>query len=178
MARIAGKRLDYLKMPNLKLDSRNARKHSERNKRVIRQSLKEVGAGRGVLADANGIIRASNGVYEAATEAGMKIKVVETDANTLLVTKRKDLKGKQAIRAAMLDNLVADSSSFDYDAEILREIVDSDPLIAQIAKEEEKLKELLGEPITPEFREYDESIADGVEVCKCPTCGHEHAKRN
>ncbi len=28
----------------------------------------------------------------------------------------------------------------------------------------------------PDFPEYDESIADGVEVCKCPTCGHEHAK--
>ena len=28
----------------------------------------------------------------------------------------------------------------------------------------------------PTFPEYDESIANGVEVCKCPTCGHEHAK--
>ncbi len=27
-----------------------------------------------------------------------------------------------------------------------------------------------------EFPEYDESIADGVEVCTCPTCGHEHTK--
>ena len=29
---------------------------------------------------------------------------------------------------------------------------------------------------TPTFPEYDESIADGVELCKCPVCGHEHAK--
>ena len=30
----------------------------------------------------------------------------------------------------------------------------------------------------PEFPEYDESVADGVELCRCPTCGHEHAKEN
>jgi len=28
-----------------------------------------------------------------------------------------------------------------------------------------------------EFQEYDESIADDVEVCVCPTCGHEHTKK-
>jgi hypothetical protein len=27
-----------------------------------------------------------------------------------------------------------------------------------------------------EFPEYDESVADGVEICTCPTCGHEHVK--
>lgn len=30
----------------------------------------------------------------------------------------------------------------------------------------------------PEFKEYDESIADGVSVCICPTCQHEHAKKD
>jgi len=27
----------------------------------------------------------------------------------------------------------------------------------------------------PEFTEYDEDIADGIHVCTCPNCGHEHA---
>jgi len=27
------------------------------------------------------------------------------------------------------------------------------------------------------FKEYDESIAEGVEVCTCPTCGNEHTKK-
>jgi ParB-like chromosome segregation protein Spo0J len=26
-------------------------------------------------------------------------------------------------------------------------------------------------------KEYDESIADGIKVCKCPTCGNEHATK-
>lgn len=30
---------------------------------------------------------------------------------------------------------------------------------------------------TPEFREYDETIADNIQVCKCPKCGNEHAAK-
>lgn len=35
----------------------------------------------------------------------------------------------------------------------------------------------LGTDPVPEFKEYDESIADDIQVCKCPTCGHEHAAK-
>ena len=28
-----------------------------------------------------------------------------------------------------------------------------------------------------QFKEYDESIADDIELCHCPTCGHEHARK-
>jgi hypothetical protein len=28
-----------------------------------------------------------------------------------------------------------------------------------------------------EFREYDETIADNIEICCCPTCGNEHARK-
>ena len=34
------------------------------------------------------------------------------------------------------------------------------------------------ETVAPDFAEYDESVADGVSVCKCPECGHEHAKKD
>jgi len=38
------------------------------------------------------------------------------------------------------------------------------------------LTEMIGaEQEFPEFKEYGEDIADGIQVCKCPTCGHEHA---
>ena len=42
------------------------------------------------------------------------------------------------------------------------------------------LKEMLGAEgeESPEFKEYDESIANGISICKCPTCGHEHAKKD
>lgn len=28
-----------------------------------------------------------------------------------------------------------------------------------------------------QFKEYDESIADDIELCNCPTCGHEHSRK-
>ena len=30
----------------------------------------------------------------------------------------------------------------------------------------------------PDGQAYDESTADGVFECKCPTCGHKHASKN
>lgn len=43
-------------------------------------------------------------------------------------------------------------------------------LISDIAEKEQML--------SPEFKSYDESVADGISVCVCPTCGHEHAKKD
>ena len=40
----------------------------------------------------------------------------------------------------------------------------------------EKELQLLG-MVVPEFPEYDETVADGIEVCKCPNCGNEHAAK-
>ena len=56
-------------------------------------------------------------------------------------------------------------------------------LLAQVNTDDAAVMELLSKMsqdagvIPPEFKEYDETIADGIEVCKCPTCGHEHAAK-
>lgn len=130
----------------LKLDPKNARKHSDLNKKRIRQSLEAVGAGRSILVDADGIIRAGNGVYEQAQALGLPVKIVESDGTELIAVQRKDLSGKDAIRAAALDNIAADSSAYDYDAAILAEIAKDDELVAAIAKEDAKLTEMLRQP--------------------------------
>ena len=40
------------------------------------------------------------------------------------------------------------------------------------------LGEMIGsEQEPPVFKEYDETIADNIQVCKCPVCGHEHAAK-
>jgi alkyl hydroperoxide reductase subunit AhpC len=63
----------------LKPDPQNARLHPERNKDLIRQSLEEVGAGRSILVDGDGIIRAGNGVYEQAQALGAEVWGVSGD---------------------------------------------------------------------------------------------------
>lgn len=132
---------------HLQLDPKNARRHSPRNQALIRQSLETVGAGRSILADANGIVRAGNGVFEQWGDR--PVKIVETDGKQLVVVKRTDLRGKAAVRAAMLDNLAADSSYADYDAEILAEIARDDELIKQLAEEDYRLRLLLNGPDNP-----------------------------
>lgn len=53
----------------------------------------ELGVGRGVVADADGVLIGGNKTVEAARKAGItKVVVVETDGDTLLVNKRRDVR--------------------------------------------------------------------------------------
>ena len=72
-------------------DHNNYRKHSDKNKSLIRKSLKECGAGRSIITDKNGEIIAGNGVYEQAKALNIPVKIVETDGSELVVVKRTDL---------------------------------------------------------------------------------------
>ena len=106
---------------NIKYDSRNYRKHSDKNKDLINKSLKECGAGRSIVIDNEDNIIAGNGIYEQAQKLGIKTKVIETDGSELVVVKRTDLatdddKRKQL---AVMDNSTSDSS--DFDIELLRD---------------------------------------------------------
>lgn len=79
-------------MAKIKLDKRNYRKHSDKNKDIINKSLKELGAGRSILIDSENEIIAGNGVFEQAEKQNIKIKIVETDGTELIAVKRTDLK--------------------------------------------------------------------------------------
>lgn len=50
---------------SVKFDGRNYRKHGDRNRKLIRKSLDELGAGRSIVIDAEGEIIGGNGVFEA-----------------------------------------------------------------------------------------------------------------
>lgn len=103
-------------MSNLKFDKRNYRKHSEKNKKLIRKSLEECGTGRSIIVDNNDEIIAGNGVYEQAKAMNIPVKVIETDGTELIAVKRTDLKTSDDKRTklAILDNSTADSSEMDY----------------------------------------------------------------
>ena len=78
-------------MAELKYDPRNYRIHTDKNKRLIKKSLEDCGAGRSILLDKNDVIIAGNGVYEQALELGLKVRVVESDGNELIAIRRTDL---------------------------------------------------------------------------------------
>lgn len=108
----------------IKFDPKNARRHGDANKQMIRESLQEVGAFRSIALDGNNIVRAGNGVYEQAQALGYKVKVIDAKPNELIAVRRLDLKGKKAIRAALYDNRTGELS--DWDAAILSEMAEQD----------------------------------------------------
>lgn len=110
----------------IKQDKRNYRKHSDKNKRIIKKSLTELGAGRSILIDANNEIIAGNGVYEQW--GNRPIKVIETDGKELVVVKRTDLQtdDKKRQTLALIDNHASDTS--DFDNELINSDFESDEL--------------------------------------------------
>jgi hypothetical protein len=129
----------------IKLDRNNARKHSERNKKAIRASLEAAKAARSIVLDSGENVLAGNGVAEQWEAMGGKVKIVETTGDELVAVKRVDVApdSPQARQIAALDNLVADTSAFDYDANRLRAALANDPVAAAIAQEEKALRDLL-----------------------------------
>ena len=75
---------------------------------------------------------------------------------------------KKAERA----NLIANKAGGTFNMDILANQIDL-PVLLESGFEE---RELIGAQI-PEFKEYGEDIADDIQVCACPTCGHQHAAK-
>ena len=96
-------------------DKKNYRKHSEQNKKRIRKSLTECGAGRSVLVDKDGCLIAGNGVFEQAEKMGIKTRIVETDGTELVVVKRTDIGTDDPKRKtlALADNATSDNVEWD-----------------------------------------------------------------
>lgn len=101
----------------IKMDSKNYRRHNDKNKDLIKKSLKECGAGRSIVIDNDNEIVAGNGVYEQAKALDIPIKVIETDGSELVVVKRTDLKTKDEKRKklALMDNSASDQVEWDFD---------------------------------------------------------------
>lgn len=93
MAKKIGKapQVREINLGDLVMDSRNANTHNEAGMRILEKSLRKLGAGRSVLVDKNGKIIAGNGTVEKSAILGMKAIEVETDGDTLVVVKRRDL---------------------------------------------------------------------------------------
>lgn len=101
----------------IKFDKRNYRKHNDKNKKLIKKSLEELGAGRSILLDAENEIVAGNGVFEQAKALKIPVKIVETDGSELIAVKRTDLltDDDKRKKLAVMDNSTSDTSTFDFD---------------------------------------------------------------
>lgn len=113
------------KTSQLTPDPKNARRRTPRNQKLIRESLEKCGAGRSVLIDEQGQIIAGNGVIEQADLLKMKLRVIDTDGDTIIAVRRSDLTEEQKQRLAIADNKTTDESEFDDD--MLRQLFKESP---------------------------------------------------
>lgn len=127
----------------IKPDPRNARKHPEENKALIRKSLEEVGGFRSIAIDGDGVIRAGNGVYEQAVALGMKIRVIEAARDELIAVKRPDLLGAQAERAAILDNRTSELA--EWEPEVLAWLKENEPTVVEGLWDQREWRRLLSQ---------------------------------
>lgn len=110
-----------LTIKDLKYDKRNARKHSSRNIEMIQKSLKEVGTGRSIVIDEGNNILAGNGTVESFTKNGKtKIKIIDSDGDTLIAVRRKGLTEEEKKKLSLFDNRTAEIA--DWDVDILKEL--------------------------------------------------------
>lgn len=107
-------------------DNHNFNKGTEQGNRLLRESLEKYGAGRSMLIDKDNRIIAGNKTQQKAAELGMKVKIVETDANTIIAVKRTDvsLDSKEGREMALLDNLTT-QVNLTWDKAELENISDS-----------------------------------------------------
>lgn len=125
-------------------DPRNANKGTKRGRKMLNRSASDLGAGRSIVVDKNGLVIAGNKTRQAMVETGISdALVVESDGTELVVVKRIDLdltdvKGR-ARALAYADNRVGE---IDYE---LNDFI---------------LREDLANGIVPDWLELDDGISN------------------
>lgn len=153
---------------SIEFDKNNYRVHNERNKSIIENSLKEYGAGRSILLDADDTIIAGNGTYEQAQKLGIPVQIIETDGNTLIALQRTDLDTNDEKREGLsvVDNSASDSSSFDRSK--MTEHFSVDYLqtlgVPVVKMDDVPVDDLLSIKKEPEKKK---------KIVKCPYCGED-----
>lgn len=167
-------------------DDHNANKGTARGLKMVEASLQEDGFGRPVLVDKNGKLIAGNKTIESVAQTfgvDTEVVLVKTTGNKVIVHQRDDLdlddlKGS-ARRLAYRDNL-SGHFSFELSPEVTLADFEAGFDFSGIGLEVGDLAELLPNidfgPPDVEFKEYDEDIADEVEMLTCPHCGKEFPK--
>lgn len=95
--------IERMPIGDVRVDERNARKHSSRNLDAIRRSLDVFGQQKPIVVDAKGIIVAGNGTLEAARGLGW----------THIDAVRSDLAGPQRTAYAIADNRTAELAEWE-----------------------------------------------------------------
>lgn len=163
-------RVSVVPIESLTCDPENARLHNHRNIDLIQESIHAVGAARSGVIDEDGIIRAGNGMHEAAMLAGLREAIIiETDGQRPVFVKRTGLSREQKIRLAIDDNRTQETSSFD--AATVAKLADEFPVIKR-AWTPAEWAELMQQAEDEAAGDEDAAGGAGDPHVTCPKCGH------
>lgn len=146
---------EYVRDPN------NPNKGSERGRRLLRESLAEVGPARSIVAAADDVLLAGNQTAAAALESGIEDVIeIEAPPGALVVVKRTDIQSgdAKARRLVHADNRSGDFRS--YDAEIL-ELDAADGLLDGLFRDDELADLLLDLEVDTEVNAAVDDAAEG-----------------
>jgi len=165
-------------------DPNNVNKHTQRGRGLHENSMRKRGAGRSIFSAGKGVdvpvAIGGNQTLEIAAQLDMEVINVHTNGKQIVNVVRDDIEpGSPEFYALAIEDNEVGKISYNPDIEILAAVM-ADPAMQALKAEDKMLADIvegMGNNNAPEFKEYGEDIADGIEVCKCEKCGHEHAAK-
>ena len=115
------------KLTRFSQDPENLNKGTDKGRRMLSQSIQDLGAGRSILVDRNGVIIAGNKTAEAAIAEGLEDAiVVQTQGDKVVVVQRTDLDlttDPKAKQLAIADNRISEMD-LSWDTEALQKLAE------------------------------------------------------
>lgn len=158
-------KIESISIAKIKPYSKNNRKHSDLQIERIGNSIKQFGFNQPLVVDENFEILVGHGRLLAAQKLGL------TECPTVILSGL-SAKDKRAYR--ILDNKLQNDSDWDWEnleAEIKAIEAEGFDL------EGWDLNSLLISSDIEPIKEISGDIAEGIELCTCEICGHEHARK-
>jgi hypothetical protein len=166
-------------------DAGNVRRRDERARSALESSVRQFGPARSIVIDGRDIVRAGNGVLEAAQAAGCtEVLVVKPGPNQLVAVQRDDWSPTEACAAAIADNRTGDLSHFD-DTSLLTQLrcLQSESFDLTCVGFRDDEVDTLNERLASDLLEHERHDLERpappikvVAVTTCPNCGHEWEK--
>lgn len=147
--------------------ARNARVIPESAVGKVAASIKEFGFKQPIVVDAEGVIVAGHTRLLAAERLGLE---------TVPVLVADDLTPAQVKAYRLADNRTGQEATWDMEllGIELEDLAGLDIDLSLTGFDTWELTNLTADP--PEFPEYGEDAADGIEYLECPECGHKWPK--
>lgn len=159
-------------MVDVSLDPANANRHDEQSLDAVGRSIRNLGAGRSIVVDADGQIIGGEATYQKAIELGLDLQFVHTTGDKLVVVVRDDISEDDPRRRALAiaDNKTAEWSNWDNERliEQLRDLKNEPDLIASTGWTEGELESLLtANPLVDlDYDSEPEGFAEGQQFAE------------